>query len=129
MKKNKLIEMLQAIPGNPEIKLYNGFVEDWQDFTVDEDMLIRYTREAIARRVVFDELKGREKYPSEAEIQDMTKKCLEDRKDIKAGEWRLRGIYDTDETIKLICDTKKIYIIQAKKQNKSTFDRMGNIYY
>lgn len=31
MKKNKLIELLQAIKGNPDILFYNGFAEDWQE--------------------------------------------------------------------------------------------------
>ncbi len=31
MKKSKLIEILNNIDGNPEIKLWNGFVGDWVD--------------------------------------------------------------------------------------------------
>ena len=30
MRKNQLIEMLQNIKGNPEIHMWNGFVEDYQ---------------------------------------------------------------------------------------------------
>lgn len=35
MKKNKLIELLQKIDGNPEIYLWNGFVADWMDISPD----------------------------------------------------------------------------------------------
>ncbi len=35
MKKSKLIELLQKIEGNPEIYLWNGFVDDWMDISPD----------------------------------------------------------------------------------------------
>ena len=35
MKKNKLIELLQKIDGNPDIYLWNGFVSDWMDINPD----------------------------------------------------------------------------------------------
>jgi hypothetical protein len=31
MRKNKLIELLQAIKGNPEVKVYNGYVGDFMN--------------------------------------------------------------------------------------------------
>jgi hypothetical protein len=31
VRKDKLIQLLQAIEGNPEIKLWNGMVGDWMD--------------------------------------------------------------------------------------------------
>jgi hypothetical protein len=31
MKKSKLIEMLNRLEGDPEIKLWNGMVGDWMD--------------------------------------------------------------------------------------------------
>ena len=33
MKKSELIKMLNLIEGNPEVKLWNGFVEDWVDIS------------------------------------------------------------------------------------------------
>lgn len=37
MKKNKLIALLKAIEGNPEIYLWNGYTEDWMD--VDKEFI------------------------------------------------------------------------------------------
>lgn len=43
MKKNKLIELLQTIEGNPDIYLWNGFVGDWVDIDPNfvEDYLVK----------------------------------------------------------------------------------------
>ena len=43
MKKNKLIELLQAIKGNPDVYLWNGHAEDWQNIDpkfIQEDFVI-----------------------------------------------------------------------------------------
>lgn len=37
MKKSNLIEILQTIPGDPEIKFWNGFVQDWMD--IDDQII------------------------------------------------------------------------------------------
>jgi len=36
MKKNQLIEQLQKIKGNPEIKMWNGYVDDWMNIQLCE---------------------------------------------------------------------------------------------
>jgi len=36
MKKNQLIEQLQKIKGNPEIKMWNDFVQDWMNIGIVE---------------------------------------------------------------------------------------------
>lgn len=47
MKKNKLIELLQKIEGNPDIYLWNGFVSDWMDIKPEfiESELVKETTE------------------------------------------------------------------------------------
>lgn len=37
MKKDKLIELLQTIEGNPDIYIWNGYVEDYMDISKDFD--------------------------------------------------------------------------------------------
>jgi len=34
MKKSKLIEMLNSLPGDPDVLLWNGWVDDWQDLSL-----------------------------------------------------------------------------------------------
>jgi len=33
MKKSALIALLNTVKGNPEIKIYNGFVDDWMNIS------------------------------------------------------------------------------------------------
>jgi len=40
VRKNQLIEQLQKIKGNPEIKMWNGFVEDWTNIELVECELV-----------------------------------------------------------------------------------------
>ena len=48
MRKNKLIELLQALPGNPSILLWNGLAEDWVDI---ETQLVK----GVLHKQTFDE--------------------------------------------------------------------------
>lgn len=47
MRKNKLIELLNSIPGNPDIVIWNGFVGDIQDIDSEivERELVKHTKE------------------------------------------------------------------------------------
>lgn len=43
MRKSKLIELLTAMPGNPEILVWNGLTEDWMKVGgVSQERLISY---------------------------------------------------------------------------------------
>ena len=43
MRKSKLIELLQAMPGDPEVLIWNGLVEDWMKVAgVSQERLISY---------------------------------------------------------------------------------------
>ena len=60
MKKSALIKLLQGIKGDPEIKLWNGFVDDWVDISpkVEQVNLVRlsqqYWIECIRREQCID---------------------------------------------------------------------------
>lgn len=47
MKKNKLIQILQNMKGNPDIKVWNGYAGDWQDFDLVEQELVKESEEFI----------------------------------------------------------------------------------
>ncbi len=43
MRKSKLIELLMAMPGNPEVFIWNGLVDDWMRISeVTQQTLISY---------------------------------------------------------------------------------------
>ena len=57
MKKNQLIEQLQKIKGNPEIKMWNGYVDDWMDIKLCEQEFVKesedFLKESIWNSVYF----------------------------------------------------------------------------
>jgi hypothetical protein len=128
MKKNKLIELLQSLEGNPDIVLWNGFVGDWMDIdaTLVEGSLVKQPFAQYHMHVEFEEKRDRKDFTytmPEAEITDLKKSyakyCVWEsndfvtRDDIKAGRYL----------------EKKVFYINAKLRGVSTFDRHGTIEY
>ena len=118
--------MLQQINGNPEIKLWNGFVGDWQDIDnkfVELDVFNRSFKSYVnmARMSGFA-------YRKEArELSD------EDVKNLRKG-WNRKNYevnrFVTKEDVSSGDYKKKTFtIIQAKIKGVSTFDRLGDINY
>ena len=72
MKKNKLIELLQAVEGNPEILLWNGYVGDYMDIDKElaERSLVKMTFLRYIETIWMERLREdiREKHYSEKRI-------------------------------------------------------------
>lgn len=44
MKKSELINLLNTIEGDPDVLLWNGFVQDWQEVTITKKVyLVKYS--------------------------------------------------------------------------------------
>lgn len=105
MKKNKLIELLQNIKGNPEVMFYNGFVDDVVHIIKPvEDRLHRLKAKWVKN---FLENEGN-KYE-------------------KPQKWNFTTTDYFDD--KDLYEYKRIIVLEAKKMGKSTFDRVGTIEY
>lgn len=100
MRKNDLIKILQELKGNPEIMIWNGFVEDVMKVKgVTEANLVTYRQEWV------------EKYFPEAAN--------------KRPEWTLEcGLEEEDSHKK-----KRILVLESKQAGKSTWDRLGSMSY
>ena len=130
MKKNDLIEMLSKIDGNPEIKIWNGYVEDFMDLDpkpvpvrlvkMTEDYLLEMVRleqcmDAGADRATFK--------LSDAEIAD-TKRCYKQYHDWEHNQ------FVTDQAIKdKSYKARKVIMLNPKSRGKKTFDRIGSMEY
>lgn len=128
MKKNDLIGLLAAIPGNPDVKLWNGMVGDWMD--IDKDLvsadLVKKTFEHYVEMCRLDRCYNEKNWDiqfSEKEIADLRQsykqyvswECNEfvDEKDIKEKRYR----------------RKNIVYINGKRRGVSTWDRLGSMEY
>lgn len=128
MKKSKLIEMLNALPGDPEIKLWNGMVGDWMDISpalVPSD-LVKETLDHWLEMCRLEECVDRRDWtyqmPAE-EIADLTKRYP------KVHKWELNPYVTLDDVKKKHYNLKKIFILNAKIKGEKSYDRMGDISY
>lgn len=111
MRKNKLIEMLQEIPGNPEVMLWNGFVQD----VVPIDKSIELVELVRDEKEYFCWLMEREG-ATEADIKMFLRK----------REWTINDFMLSKADKK---DIKKVYVLQARHTGKKQFDRVGTMEY
>lgn len=127
MRKNELIKQLQAIKGNPEVVLWNGFVGDYMhiDKPVQSE-LVKMTKEYWIRSVLNEECITRKDWSyqlPETEIKELERRHRTELQ-YEYGE------YVTEEDIaKKRYKKKPVVFIQAKKRGMSTFDRSGSIEY
>lgn len=126
MRKNKLIALLGSIPDNPEILLWNGMVGDWMDIDPElvEDNLYKSNPETEKEMIEFrSEREGKPRKVSEEEFEEIKKR-------IRKSDWEFPNPYANEEQIKrMYGKPKKVFIINAKRRKKSTFDRLGSIEY
>ena len=130
MKKNQLIEQLQKIKGNPEIKMWNGYVDDWMNIQLCEQEFVKESEDFIrwSIEMAWKERNQKWEIPEEAQIQieEVIKERLKDR------QWELPNQYlqtEEDEKRWYGKNKKKFVLINGKIRGKSIEDRLGKVSY
>ncbi len=130
MKKNQLIEQLQKIKGNPEIKMWNGYVDDWMNIQLCEQEFVKESEDFIrwSIEMAWKERNQKWEIPEEAQIriEEVIKERLKDR------EWELPNQYlqtKEDEERWYGKNKKKFVLINGKTRGKSIEDRLGKVSY
>lgn len=130
MKKNQLIEQLQKIKGDPEIKMWNGYVDDWMDIKLCEQEFVKESEDFIRWGVemAWKERNQKWEIPEEAQIQieEVIKEMLKNR------QWELPNQYlqtEEDEKRWYGKNKKKFVLINGKIRGKSIEDRLGKVSY
>jgi len=127
MRKNKLIEILSKIKGNPEITIWNGIVGDVMPVDgVTAMPLYKYSFEGMKKGCLYEKRIDTNNKDAQLTDEDMVdiERCYKKyhhwepnqfvtEKDIKSGDWR----------------RKIVYTIDAKKTGKKYFDRAGEVSY
>lgn len=119
MRKNELIELLQKLPGNPEVVIWNGFVGDWHKIskTINPVELVKESREFI-KQTWFRE----DPSTTEEEVERRFKK----------QEWDFPNefISSIDQYNRCYGKHKKtIYVLEGMRRGKKVWDRMGDMEY
>ena len=128
MKKSDLIALLNTVPGNPEIKLWNGYVGDWMDIAkevVPQD-LIKMTKEYWLETCRWEDCRQLGDYTYQmpaAEVARLSASYNE------SNPWELNRYVTTEAISKQRYKVKKVYILSAKTRGVSSFDRIGNFSY
>ncbi len=119
MKAKDLIKILETNP-EMEVKFYNSFVDDWMDIGhVNEHELVKEKPSYIL-------------YLSNLcrQSRNLPLHSKEDVKKFKSGkEWVFKSNFVDYIEDKKNYSFKKIFLIQSKRRNVSTYDRLGEISY
>ena len=123
MRKADLIKMLEAIPGNPDVVIWNGFVGDWMDISNKSVVheLVRETPEFV--RDGINAQNARDGLPActDAEL----------KKAMTCREWGFPNEFVEESEFERWYGKrrKRVLILDAKHRGKSTWDRFGTINY
>jgi hypothetical protein len=126
MRKDKLIELLQNIEGNPDILIWNGFVGDWMDIgSIDENDLVKvefkYWLESVRRERCIDRRDWEYNIP-DSEIPELRKIYL-------SHKWSFNDFVTLQDIKEKRWKKKRIFLINPKGRGISAFDRCGGISY
>jgi hypothetical protein len=128
MKKSKLIEMLNRLEGDPEIKLWNGMVGDWMD--IDRELvpsdLVKQTFAHWLEMCRVEECKDRRDWDYQMPAEEVARL----KKDYnKVNTWELNPYVTLEDVQEKRYSLKNIYILNAKTKGVKSFDRLGEIDY
>lgn len=128
MRKAKLLELLNSLEGNPDIKLWNGYVEDWVDIDyklVPTDlvrMTLPYWLESCRLQDCRDLKNWDYQMPAE-EVALLTKRYP------TVCKWEINPYVTQEDITEKRYSVKTVQIMQAKSKGVKTFDRAGDISY
>lgn len=133
MKKNKLIELLNSIDGNPEIVLWNGYASDYMhiDPVIEPLVLKKESIEFIfiCLKCEYCEINRTYDIP-ESKINELKQRAEELH---KKRDWEIPNQFLSKEEAKSWYGTKsrKLYILNAKMRNKTSYgmNRSSDIKY
>lgn len=133
MKKNKLIELLNSIEGNPEIVLWNGYAEDYMhiDPTIETLVLAKETAEFIFTCLKAEYCNTHRTFEiPEEKLVELKKQADELH---KKREWDIPNQFVTDEEAESWYGSKRrtLYVLNPKLRNKTSYgmDRASDVKY
>lgn len=128
MRKDKLIKLLQDIPGNPDVVIWNGLVGDWMDVgELAPTQLVKESREFVSDALLAEDGLKRQDL-TEEQIQQHAKELDHA---MTYRKWELPNPYVEPEDMKKWYGTrrKNIVLISPKIKGETYGDRLGTISY
>lgn len=128
MKKSKLIEMLNKIDGNPDIKLWNGFVSDWVEInpTLVPTDLVKQTLAHYLEMCRLEECHDRKDWDYQMPAEEVAQ--LE-KMYTKVCKWEINPYVTQKDIDAKRYSVKTVQIMQAKIKGENAWDRIGDMKY
>lgn len=128
MRKNQLIKLLESVEGNPEIKMWNGFVQDYTEInkTLVKIRLVKMTLEYYLESCKLEKCRDLNDWTyklSEDEIINLSKSYK------KVCKWDINYVVSNLDIESGKYKQKLVRIMQATTKGVSTWDRSGSISY
>ena len=118
MRKNELIKRLNNIPGNPEVVIWNGYVEDYQQLspTIKEAELVKLSKEFLAAFLSLNHTT-----PHQEDID----------RAFRNQQWTFPNEFTNEEERQLWYGNhkKRILVLSGKLRGMTSHDRLGKIHY
>lgn len=130
MKKNKLIELLNQIEGNPDILIFNGFVEDYTDFKLHREShtLVKHSVEFFERHFTAKYYQQHGSLPNEQTAKQIRSSA---QSAANYESWEFPNVFVTEDDAHAWYGNrrKEVYLLEVKQRGKNTFTRSGDIEY
>lgn len=127
MRKNDLIKLLQELPGNPELKLWNGYVSDFMDIGgLAERQLTKQTWEHYIEMCRLERCRDLQDWSFQFTEEDLAEYRTAYT---KHTEWENDPYVYLDDIATKRYKAKRIVYIEAKLRGKQYADRLGSVSY
>lgn len=128
MRKNDLIKLLQELPGNPEMVLWNGLVQDYMQIDnklIDEDV-VKMTYDHFLEMCRLEECSRRRDWNFQHTADDLVELK---RSYAKHYEWEVNPYITQEDIERKRYKRKRVVYINAKLRGKTMHDRIGQVSY
>jgi hypothetical protein len=132
LKKDKLIALLQQIDGNPDIYLWNGFVDDWVDIepSLVKTEFVKHSKAHVAGLIRFQYMQQVGTFELTEQQEVKVSAIVENSYNKHYKAWDLPNRFVSDEQFKQWYDKKKVvYLMNTKTKGVTYSDRIGDMSY
>lgn len=128
MRKNDLIKLLQETPGNPEVMLWNGYVQDFMKVGgLVDSTLVKMTLDYYIEMCRLEECSNRRDWTYQHTADDLAE--LKKLYDKHHTEWEVNEWVTLEDIETKRYKKKRIVYINAKLRGKTMGDRLGSVSY
>jgi hypothetical protein len=129
VKKNDLIALLQKLPGNPEMKLWNGFVEDWMDISgLVEGDLVKYDFNEWVKLCRFEQAHNAKDW-SLVDTPPTEEETARYKQWYRTLPWECGSFVTVADIKSKRYRAKRVVYINAKRRGLTQWDRWGDMKY